>query len=69
VFASLLDAKVLVEEYRSHYDQERPHSALGYQTPAGFAAAAEVDGKVEDAGKPEELESSTHTLIAPATEK
>ena len=57
VFASLLEAKVLVEEYRSHYNQERPHSALGYQTPAEFAAAADLDGKVENAGKPEELES------------
>ncbi len=58
VFTSLLEAKVLVEEYRSHYNQERPHSALGYQTPAEFAAAADLDGKVEEnGGKPEELES------------
>jgi putative transposase len=35
VFASLLEAKVLVEEYRNHYNQQRPHSALGYLTPAG----------------------------------
>jgi putative transposase len=33
VFATLLEAKVLVEDYRGHYNQERPHSALGYQTP------------------------------------
>src|SRR5215210_6236108 len=39
VFASLLEAKVLVEDYRNHYNQRRPHSALGYRTPAEFAAS------------------------------
>ena len=58
VFADLLEAKVLVEDYRGHYNHHRPHSALGYQTPAEFAAAADLlDRKVENAGKPEELES------------
>jgi putative transposase len=57
VFADLLEAKVLVEDYRGHYNHQRPHSALGYRTPAEFAMAAGLDRKVEDAGKPEELES------------
>ena len=61
VFADLLEAKVLVEDYRGHYNQHRPHSALGYQTPAEFAAAADLDGKVENAGKPEELEQYSHS--------
>ena len=39
VFASLLEAKVLVEDYRNHYNQRRPHSALGYRTPAEVAAS------------------------------
>jgi putative transposase len=56
-FADLLEAKVLVEDYRGHYNHHRPHSALGYQTLAEFAAAADLDGKVEDTGKPKELES------------
>ena len=57
VFADLLEAKVLIEDYRGHYNHRRPHSALGYLTPAEFAVAADLDRKVENAGKPEELES------------
>jgi len=38
-FASLLEAKVLVEEYRENYNRRRPHSALGYRTPLEFAAS------------------------------
>ncbi len=57
VFADLLEAKVLVEDYRCHYNHQRPHSALGYLSPAEFVAAADLGGKEENAGKPEELES------------
>ena len=58
VFADLLEAKVLIEDYRSYYNHHRPHSALGYQTPAEFVAAANLDRKMEDAGgELEELES------------
>lgn len=57
VFADLLEAKVLVEDYRGHYNHQRPHSALGYLTPAEFVAAADLGGKEENAGKIEELES------------
>jgi putative transposase len=55
VFTSLLEAKVLVEEYRNHYNRERPHSALGYRTPAEFAASCKAAGSYEDFTK--ELES------------
>jgi transposase InsO family protein len=47
----------LVEEYRNHYNRERPHSALGYRTPAEFAAAYDAAGANEDLTK--ELESIT----------
>ena len=38
VFANLKEAKVLAKDYRDHYNQERPHGALGYLTPMEFAA-------------------------------
>jgi putative transposase len=34
VFTNLLEANVLVEDYRSYNNHHRPHSALGYRTPA-----------------------------------
>lgn len=39
IFTTLAEAKVLVEEYRREYNAERPHSSLGYQTPAAFVVA------------------------------
>ena len=34
IFDTLLEAQVLVERWRKHYNQVRPHSALGYRPPA-----------------------------------
>ena len=57
VFSGLLEAKILLEEYRNYYNQKRPHSALGYLTPAEFAASCELAGADDDLRK--ELESVT----------
>ena len=34
VFTTLIEARVLIEEWRKEYNQVRPHSALGYRPPA-----------------------------------
>ena len=36
-FSSLQDARRIIEEWRIDYNQERPHSSLGGQTPSEFA--------------------------------
>jgi putative transposase len=37
-FRSRAEAKVVIESWRRHYNEVRPHSSLGYLTPAAFAA-------------------------------
>ncbi len=34
IFMTLLEARVLIEEWRREYNQVRPHSALRYKPPA-----------------------------------
>ena len=34
VFCTLTEAKVLIEQWRKEYNQVRPHSSLGYRSPA-----------------------------------
>jgi putative transposase len=38
-FRSLAEARTVIAAWRQDYNQERPHSALEYRTPAEFAAA------------------------------
>ena len=37
-FRNRMDAKVGIEQWRQHYNEVRPHSSLGYLTPAEFKA-------------------------------
>jgi len=37
-FHSLPEAKIVIEEWRNTYNTLRPHSSLGWQTPAAYAA-------------------------------
>jgi putative transposase len=34
IFYSLKEAQIVIEQWRKHYNTVRPHSALGYRTPA-----------------------------------
>lgn len=55
VFTSLSEAKVLVEAYRVSYNDDRPHSSLGYVTPAEFRAQRSIA-----AGAPRAFGASAH---------
>jgi transposase InsO family protein len=48
LFTSVKEAKVVCEDHRLDYNHHRPHSSLGYQTPAEFAVAC-VAGRSGDA--------------------
>ena len=37
-FDSLLEAKTVIEDWRNTYNTVRPHSSLGWKTPAAYAA-------------------------------
>jgi transposase InsO family protein len=37
VFWSLTHARVVIGDWKHEYNHHRPHSSLGYQTPAGYA--------------------------------
>jgi putative transposase len=34
----LLEAKVVIDDWRAEYNTIRPHSALGHRAPAAYAA-------------------------------
>jgi len=36
VFSSLSHARRIVEVWREHYNEERPHSGIGYLTPVEY---------------------------------
>jgi putative transposase len=42
-FQNLFDARRKIAAWRTDYNEERPHSSLGYRTPKEFAAAQAVD--------------------------
>lgn len=42
-FDTLLEARVLIEDWRREYNDARPHSSLGWLTPARYAAGWEAD--------------------------
>jgi len=60
-FMSLEEARMKIEAWRKDYNQVRPHSALGYQTPEEFAARAAARG----ASPPTPLAFTTEGLISP----
>ena len=60
-FRNRADAKVSIELWRRHYNEVRPHSSLGYLTPAAFKAKhlADRDGGRSLAQTPARAEGTT----------
>ena len=49
IFYSLKEAKVVIEQWRIHYNTKRPRAALGYRPPAPLTIAAKptpLDGRL-----------------------
>ena len=42
LFGSLREAQVVLESWRCEYNDQRPHSSLGYLTPTEYAASCEI---------------------------
>jgi len=65
-FENLWDARRKIAAWQQEYNEERPHSALGYQTPAAFARQlAPCSGSVPLRGTPPEqgvTEQSVHVV-------
>jgi len=49
-FQNLFDARRKIAAWRKEYNEERPHSSLGYKTPNEFAAAQAGDFYREERG-------------------
>jgi len=47
LFYSVKEAEVIVEDWRLDYNNHRPHSSLGYMTPAAYATSCNLPGSAQ----------------------
>jgi len=50
-FRSRAEAKVVIERWRRHYNEVRPHSSLGHLTPAAFAVRLATPAPCDATGR------------------
>jgi transposase InsO family protein len=62
LFLSLAEAKYIVERWRMDYNHHRPHSRLGWQSPAAFSATC-VPSDSATPHPSEHTHQSVNTLI------
>jgi putative transposase len=61
-FRNLREAQVVIAGWRRHYNEERPHSSLAYQSPQAFRWAYERQG-ADQAGAVQQIRPSTNQAI------
>ena len=67
-FTSLEEARDIIEDWRVDYNEERPHSSLGYQTPSEFAAKRARSLQAHQQDGPPSLVPALPRLIGRASE-
>jgi len=69
--ATFHDARAIAAAWKDDYNHRRPHSSLGYQTPAGFAAACAACASAKASAPAAHAGSlgqpCSKTLISPGT--
>ena len=48
LFLSVPEARYVLDDWREHYNRHRPHSGIGWQTPAAYGARWEMNGTGRD---------------------
>jgi hypothetical protein len=69
IFYSLKEVQVLAERWRIHYNTIRPHSSLGYRSPAPETRQAQNQNRVWRSGKQSTLPTSPHPRRRRDTDK
>ena len=62
IFYSMTEAKVLIEQWRRHYNTIRPHSSLGYRPPAPQTIAPHRGDPPSATGRLRATRRSTESL-------
>jgi putative transposase len=67
-FTNLFDARRKISNWKTEYNEERPHSSLGYRTPSEFAAIHKEQSYAKDVGFAhlENAAGVSHLVTAPA---
>ncbi len=62
IFYSLREAQVVIESWRRHYNQVRPHASLGYRAPAPEVVVPVLAARIPAPPRPA---SATTPIMAP----
>ena len=64
-FRSRGEAKVVIEAWRQHYNEVRPHSSLGYLTPSEFAASIKEQVSRSKTQRPDRQRAGSLRYVEP----